>query len=129
MTKSKQPKKQRKFWYNAPLHRRAKIMSVQLSPELREKYGFRSIPIARGDSVIIRKGDFKGLEGTVEKVNRKTYRVYISGVNVEKVDGTTIQFPIYYSNLMITKLNLKDKWRKRIIERRQKALVESGGVE
>ena len=32
--KSKQPRKQRKFLYNAPLHVRRKIMSAHLSKEL-----------------------------------------------------------------------------------------------
>jgi len=41
--KSKQPKKQRKFLYNAPLHLRQKIMSATLSNELRQKYGFRTL--------------------------------------------------------------------------------------
>lgn len=39
----KQPRKQRKFLYNAPLHLRGgKIMSAPLSKELREKYGVRT---------------------------------------------------------------------------------------
>ncbi len=41
--KTRQPKKQRKFLYNAPLHLRGgKIMAATLSPELRDKYGVRS---------------------------------------------------------------------------------------
>ncbi|MEX2689585.1 MAG: 60S ribosomal protein L26, partial [Candidatus Njordarchaeum guaymaensis] len=34
--------------------------------------------------------------------------------------GSTIFIPIHPSKVMITKLNLSDKWRKKIIERGKK---------
>lgn len=49
--KSKQPRKQRKARYNAPLHIRHKFMSAALSDELRDKYGKRSFPLRKGDTV------------------------------------------------------------------------------
>ena len=39
---SKQPRKQRKYSANAPLHLKRKLLSVNLSKELRKKYGKRS---------------------------------------------------------------------------------------
>ncbi len=119
--KSSQPRKQRKFLYNAPLHKRQKLMSATLSKELREKYGIRSLPVRKGDTVEVMRGDFKGTKGKVEKVDLKRYRVYVQGVTIRKADGTERFYPIHPSNLRIIKLNLEDKWRKKIIERKQKS--------
>lgn len=116
--KTKQPRKQRKFLYTAPLHLRQKIMSATLSTELRQKYGFRTIPIRKGDKVRIMRGDFGGHEGKVVEVDLKRYRIYVEGVTVKKVNGTEVFYPVHPSNVMITELNLDDERRKEIIERR-----------
>jgi len=116
--KSKQPRKQRKFLYNAPLHLRHKIVSAPLSIELRQKYGIRSLPIRSGDKVRILRGDFKGHEGKVVEVDLKRYRVHIEGTTVKKVSGTEVFYPIHPSNVMIVDLNLEDERRKKIIGRR-----------
>jgi len=50
-TKSKQPRKQRKALFNAPLHLRRKVMSAMLSKELKEKLGKNAIPVRKGDVV------------------------------------------------------------------------------
>ena len=113
---SKKPSKQRKSLFTAPLHKRGKIMSVHLSRELRDKYGVRSLPIRKGDKVKIMRGDAKGIEGKVTRVDRKRYFVYVEGVTREKQSGETVQIPIHYSNLMITDLDLSDKLRKAKIE-------------
>lgn len=112
----RKPSKQRKLLFNAPLHRRSKIMSVHLSKELREKYGVRSIPIRRGDKVRVLRGDARGVEGRVVKVDRENYRVYIDSVTREKQSGETIHVPIHYSNLMIVELDLSDEWRRKKLE-------------
>ncbi|ACJ15562.1 LSU ribosomal protein L24P [Thermococcus onnurineus NA1] len=115
---TRQPRKQRKFLYNAPLHLRSKIMSATLSKELRQKYGVRSLPIREGDKVKIMRGDYKGKEGKVVEVNLKRYRIYVEGVTQKKVDGTEVFYPVHPSNVMIVELNLKDEEREKIIERR-----------
>ena len=115
--KSKKPSKQRKLLYQAPGHRRAKVMSANLSPELRSKYGRRSFPVRVGDTVKIMRGDFSGIEGKVSEVDRASYRVYIDGVTREKVSGDNVKVPIHPSNLMIVSLNLEDKWRVKALER------------
>jgi len=120
-TLTSKPSKQRKRLYTAPLHVRSKILSAPLSPDLREKYGFRSLPIRVGDRVQILRGDHKGFEGKVLKVDRKKYRISVEGITREKVDGTTINVPIHPSKVMITELNLDDKWRRKKIERKRKA--------
>jgi len=58
------------------------------------------------------RGDRKGLEGKVTRVDRKEYRIFVEGVTREKVDGTTTFVPIHPSKVMITSLNLDDKWRR-----------------
>ena len=71
---------------------------------------------------MIMRGDRRGSEGKVTQVDRKNYRIFVEGANREKVDGTSIPVPIHPSKVMITRLNLDDKWRKKILER--KASVE-----
>ncbi len=123
---SKKPSKQRKRFFHAPLHKRGKIMSVHLSPELREKYGVRAVPIRVGDRVRILRGDNKGIEGKVTRVDRKNYRVYVENVVRENARGEKIPIPIHYSNLMIVELDLSDQWRKRKLE--SKISEMEGGV-
>lgn len=118
--KSKQPRKQRKFLYNAPLHLRRKMMAAHLSKELREKYKRRSFPVRKGDEVIIMRGKFRGKRGKIVKVDYKNYRVYIEGVTIKKTDGTEKLFPIHPSKVMIVSLNLEDKKRVEVLERKLK---------
>ena len=113
---SKKPSKQRKRLFKAPLHKRGKIMSVHLSPELREKYRIRSLPIRKGDKVRILRGDAKGMEGKVVRVDRKKYKIYVEGVTRTNQRGEEVLIPIHYSNLMIIDLDLSDQWRKRKLE-------------
>ena len=116
--KTKKPSKQRKLLYNAPYHIRGKIMAAPLSEELRKEYGCRSLPIRSGDTVRILRGDYKDYEGRVTRVDRKKYRIYVDGVTREKADGTTVPVPIHHSKVEIIKLNMDDKWRKKILERK-----------
>jgi len=113
---SKKPRKQRKFLYNATLHRLSKLMSAHLSPELREKYGRRSFPVRKGDTVKILVGEFKGVEGKVIGVDRRRQRVFVENVTIKKADGRVKPRPIHVSNVMITSLNLEDKYRKQVLE-------------
>jgi len=117
--KTKDPSKQRKLLIEAPYHIRGKVMSACLSQDLRKSYGFRSLPIRVGDTVRILRGDYKGYEGRVTRVDRKKYRIYIDGVSREKADGTTVFVPIHHSKVEIIRLNLEDDWRKRILERKR----------
>jgi len=115
---TKQPRKQRKFLHNAPLHLRSKIMAATLSENLREKYGVRNLPIRVGDKVKVMRGDFKGKEGKVMEVDLKRYRIHIEGVTQKKTDGTEVYYPVHPSNVMIVELNLDDEKREKIIKRR-----------
>jgi large subunit ribosomal protein L24 len=105
---SKQPRKQRKARYNAPLHIRQKFMGAKLSEELSKEYATRSAAVIKGDIVKVMRGDFKGTEGKVQIVYLKDGKIAVEGVISTKVDGTEVPRPIYPSNVMITKLELKD---------------------
>jgi len=123
--KTKQPRKQRRLLYQAPLHIRHKLMSAHLSNELRKQYGLRSLPIRTGDVVMVMRGDHKGHTGKVVKVNNKKYRIYIEGLVRKKADGSEVFVPIHPSKVQIIKLNLDDGWRKKIIERKMAAKTSS----
>jgi len=110
--KTMQPRKQRKMLYQAPLHIRYKHFSAQLSPTLRASHNVGSLQVRSGDTVRMMRGDRKGLEGKVTRVDRKKYRIFVEGVTREKVDGTPTLVPIDPSKVMITGLNLDDKWRR-----------------
>jgi large subunit ribosomal protein L24 len=117
--KSKKPRKQRKFLYEAPLHLRRKLMAAHLSPDLRKKYKTRSIPIRRGDEVEIMRGEFKGKKGKIMKVDLKKYKIYVEGITRRKTDGTQALVPIHPSKIKILSLNLANKRRVKILERRK----------
>ena len=116
--KTTKPGKQRKRLYQAPLNERYKRFSASLSSKLKESHGTNSVPVRNGDTVMIMRGDRKGSEGKVTQINRKNYRIFVEGATREKVDGTTTLIPIHPSKVMITRLNLDDKWRKKILERK-----------
>jgi len=111
MIKSSQPRKQRKFRYQAPHHLRHKFPGAMLSPALREKHGVKSIPVRLGDTVKVMRGDHKNTEGKVAAVDYKNSTIAVDGVAVTKADGTEVPRPIAPSNVMITKLNTEDERR------------------
>lgn len=115
---STQPRKQRKFIHKAPLHIRHKLMSVLLSEELREEFHRRSLPVKKGDTIKVMRGDFKDHEGKIEKVDLKNYRVMIEGMSVQKPDGNKVFHPVHPSNVMILELELEDEERNDILERK-----------
>jgi large subunit ribosomal protein L24 len=118
--RSVQPRKQRKYSYNAPLQVQKKVsLSSPLSKELRTKYGRRSLTLRKDDTVKILRGQFKGKSGKVTKVNVKDGKVYVEGIENIKKDGTKSMYPLRASNLMLTSLFLDDKKRKAILERKK----------
>jgi large subunit ribosomal protein L24 len=110
------PTKQRKIFYQAPAHKRHRLLAAHLSAELRTSHGTKSFPVRTGDTVRIVRGDHKGVEGKITSVNLTKYRIFVEGLTREKVDGTTINVPIHPSKVIVTRLNLDDKWRKEILE-------------
>jgi len=114
----KNPGKQRKKLFNAPAHMRHKLMASPLSKELAASRGAKTLPVRKGDTVRIQRGDNKGFEGKVSRVDTRAYRIYIEGFTREKVDGTNIFLPVHPSKVQIRNLNLDDKWRKGILSRK-----------
>ncbi len=123
--KTKQPRKQRKRYYNAPLHLRNRQMTALLSRELRDKYGVRRLPVHKDDKVIVfrAKSEDQEIKGKVLRVLPQKYSVHIEGHSKEKADGTISSYPIHPSNIIITSLNLRDKKRREIIKRRSRKEV------
>ncbi|MBU0497682.1 MAG: 50S ribosomal protein L24 [Candidatus Thermoplasmatota archaeon] len=115
--KSIQPRKQRKHYYNAPLHLKRKWLASHLSENLLLKYDRRSIPIVKGDTVKVLRGSYRGHEDKIVAVNVSKQTVHIEGLTLVKADGTKIPKPIHPSNLLIMKLNLTDKWRRNKLEK------------
>jgi large subunit ribosomal protein L24 len=118
---SSKPSKQRLNLIEAPPHRKRKLLTARLSDELISKYGIKRIYVRVGDTVKILRGDWAGHEGRVVKVSLKKCRIYVEGVTIKKADGTPVYYPIHPSKVIITKLDLSDKWREKIINRRRKA--------
>lgn len=112
-----QPRRQRKYFLKAPLHVRQKMMHARLSSELRQQYGIKRLSVRKGDVVKILRGDFAGHEGKVVRVSLKKLRIYVEGVTITKVDGSSILRPIHPSKVEIVKLDLSDKYRQSILNR------------
>lgn len=109
--KSKQPRKQRKYQANASLHTRRTFLGCNLSKELRTKHNIRTISLKKGDKVKVMRGQFKGKEGNVDRVDNKRTKIYVNVAQITKKDGSKVYYPLNPSNLMITSLNLDDPKR------------------
>lgn len=114
---SKQPGKQRKALYNAPLHKRQGLLSALLDEKLRAANKRRSLPVRKGDTVQLMRGDYRGHRGKVVKVKLKGGKLFIEGVTVQKADGSERFYPVHPSNVKIVKLEEKDEKRKKAIKR------------
>jgi len=108
---SKQPRKQRKYTANAPLHIKRKLLSVNLSKELRKKYSKRNIPVRKGDEIKVMRGKFKNKQGKIISIDVKTSKIKIEGIMIKKQDGSKVNVKIHPSNLQIMGLNIDDKKR------------------
>ena len=116
---SKQPRKQRKYRYNAPLHVKGKFLNAHVVKELRDKHGLRTLRVRVGDKVRILRGQYKGREGKVERVDLKNTRVYVTKVDFLKKDGATrVLYPLNPSNLVIVEFDTTDKQRAAMLKER-----------
>ena len=116
---SKQPRKQRKYQANAPFHIRHKFLSAHLSKDLRKKHNKRSMPIRKGDEVLVMRGSFKKKKVKVISVDTKRTRVVLEGIQRAKKDGTKVNVFFHPSALQINSLNLDDKKRLQSIDRKK----------
>jgi len=122
---SVQKRKQRKYIANAPLHIRHRLISANLSKELRKKYKRRSFPLRKGDNVKVMRGKFKGKTGKISEVDLRKLRVKIEGLQIQKRDGSKVNVYFEPSNLQIQELNLEDKKRILALEKNKKGKKEN----
>lgn len=92
------------------------LLRAPLSEELKSKYGKNSIRVRVGDSVKLIKGEYSGVEGKIQKVFVNEGRLTIEGVTREKIAGGTTPIRIRSSTVLVTSLNLDDKFRRQKVE-------------
>lgn len=115
------PTKQRKKLFQSPNHLRRKLLSSPLSDDLFQKHGIRRLPLRVGDSVRIERGDFAGLEGKIERIDYGNRRIYVEGMTREKSAGVASKLTVHPSKVLVTNLNLSDKWRTGLLAEKGKA--------
>ncbi|MBI2632268.1 50S ribosomal protein L24 [Candidatus Pacearchaeota archaeon] len=115
---SSQPRKQRKYIANAPLHKRHKFLNANLSKDLRKKYGKRSLPLRKGDEVLVMRGAFRKKKAKITSVNLKNIMITLEGIQRTKKDGSKVNIKFHPSSLQIHTLNLDDKERLAILQRK-----------
>ena len=120
------PSQQRKEIYHAEGQSLRRLMAAPLSDELRQAQGRRTYPVRKGDTVKIVRGDFAGVEGKVNSVDTHGRRLFIEGVTREMTSGTSTNVSVHASKVMITKLNLDDKWRAESIKLTKTSSPERG---
>jgi large subunit ribosomal protein L24 len=114
---SSKPIKVRKNFRLASAHKRStSFPTASLSTDLKSKYAKNSVRVRIGDSVKLVRGEYSGIEGKVQKVFADEGLVSVEGITREKIAGGTTPVRIHTSNLVVTALNLGDKWRRSAIE-------------
>ncbi len=129
LTKSRQPRKQRKARYEAALHERQKLVHAHISKEARKKLGIkrRAVAVREGDKVKIVRGKFRGHSGKVSAVNLKSLKIYVEGAVARKAKGAEVLAPIEPSNVMIMELEMSDVRRKEMLERKGEKIPAATG--
>jgi len=122
---TKKPRKQRKQVASATEKVLQKLMRSNLSEKLREKYGVRSVSVRKGDTAKILRGDFAGIEGKIVEIDRWNQRVTVEGVTREKVSGEQKRVPVHVSKIVITNLDMGDKWRSERLEKKPEPKSEA----
>ena len=92
------------------------MVGAVLEDSLRKQYGRKNIRVVKGDSVRVMRGEYKGVEGKVEKVNTEQAIFHIEGIQREKIRGGQVKVPINSSNVMVISLNLDDDYRSRKLQ-------------
>src|SRR5207244_5422641 len=93
------PSKQRKMFFNAPAHKRRRMLAARLSDDLTKNHKVRRLPVRTGDSVRVMRGDFPGLEGKVQRVDYSNGRLFVEGMSREKSAGVASQLPIHVTKV------------------------------
>jgi large subunit ribosomal protein L24 len=96
-----------------------------LSDDLKKQYNKRSTGVVKGDTVKIMRGEYKGVEGKVEKINTEKGKLSIEGVQREKIKGGNVKVLIHASNVIISSLNMDDNYRKNKMENKDRQINKS----
>lgn len=102
---------------NIPKHQIDKNIRSPLTETLRDEYHKRNARVIKGDTVKVLRGEYKNVEGKVEKVKTGNSTLLIEGIQREASKGGKVKVQIHSSNVMITSLNLQDKERGNIIRK------------
>lgn len=108
---SAQPRKQRTYVRKAPLHVQGDFVASHLSKDLRAKHKMRAVRLRVGDKVKVMRGSFRKKTGKVERINVREQKVYVTGVETTKRDGSKAMYPIHPSNMLVQELDMTDKRR------------------
>ena len=103
-----------------PKHQRDKMAGAVLEKALRKQYERKNVRVIKGDSIRVIRGEYKGVEGKVEKVDTEHATFHIEGIQREKIRGGQVKVPIHSSKVMVIALNLDDKYRSNKLQRRTK---------
>src|SRR5919198_4984379 len=101
-------------------HDRDKMLGAVLDDSLRRQYNRKSLRVIKGDSVRVIRGEYKGVEGKVDKVDTEHATFHIEGIQKEKIRGGKVKVPIHSSKVMVITLNLEDKYRSNKLQGRSK---------
>ncbi len=112
----KPTKIRKRMMYTATAHLLSKQLGSHLSKDLKGKYHCKSMRVIEGDSVKVLRGEFKGIEGKVTRISTEKRGIAIEGIKREKLKGGNVDIYIHPSNVLITSLNLEDKWRQSRLE-------------
>jgi large subunit ribosomal protein L24 len=113
---SRLPRKQRKAVFTAHNFARRRYLTVPLSQELRRRYGRRQLPVRKGDTVRVVRGSYEGQEERVAKIDARAGTVTLDNITVKKADQKLKPLPVRPNHLLLTRLNLSDAWRRRILK-------------
>jgi large subunit ribosomal protein L24 len=113
---SKPVRVRRRLVLNAVREKSLKRVRASLSSELKSKYGKNSVRVRIGDSVKLVRGEYSGVEGKIQHLFPDEGRLTLEGVTREKIKGGTAEVRIHASNVIVTGLNLEDKFRRMKLE-------------
>ncbi len=108
---SKKPSKTRKEMYNMPMHKASKQVASHLNEKLAKEFKKRSIPVRKGDTVKIIRGDNKGKEGKITAVNRHSRKIFVEKVVTKRSNGEEKQIAIDASKVIIKDVDRTDRKR------------------
>lgn len=109
---------------NIKKHKLDKHIRSPLSKNLRSEYNKRNARVIKGDTVKVLRGEYKNVEGKVEKVKTGRSTLFIEGIQREASKGGKVKVQIHSSNVIITSFNLHDKNRSNVIRKVKSAKPE-----